>query len=75
MAAIYMALNKTGGDSDAVKFINALKGASWESPRGMVTIDPDTRDVVQTVYIRRTELVNGNIYSMEFDKFNAQKAF
>jgi branched-chain amino acid transport system substrate-binding protein len=75
MAAIYTALNKTGGDSDALKFINALKGASWESPRGTVTIDPDTRDIVQTVYIRRTEQVNGGLYSLEFDKFNEQKAF
>lgn len=75
MAAIYTALNKTGGDSDAVKFTGALKGASWESPRGIVTIDPDTRDIVQTVYIRRTEQINGGIYSMEFDKFGEQKAF
>jgi branched-chain amino acid transport system substrate-binding protein len=75
MAAIYTALNKTGGNSDAVKFINALKGASWESPRGTVTIDPDTRDIVQTVYIRRTEQVDGRLYSLEFDKFSEQKAF
>ena len=75
MAAIYMALNKTNGDSDAGKFVNALKGAKWESPRGTVAIDPDTRDVVQTVYIRRTEQVNGGIYSMEIDKFVDQKAF
>lgn len=75
MAAIYTALNKTGGDSDAAKFTNALKGASWESPRGIVKIDPDTRDIVQTVYIRRTEQVNGDIYSIEFDKFGEQKAF
>ncbi|SMP44694.1 ABC transporter substrate-binding protein [Noviherbaspirillum suwonense] len=75
MAAIYTALNKTGGDSDAVKFTGALKGASWESPRGTVKIDADTRDVVQTVYIRRTEQRNGGIYSIEFDKFTEQKAF
>jgi branched-chain amino acid transport system substrate-binding protein len=75
MAAIYLALNKTGGDSDAVRFTSALKGASWESPRGIVKIDPDTRDVVQTVYIRRTEQVDGGIYSIEFDKFFEQKAF
>jgi branched-chain amino acid transport system substrate-binding protein len=75
MAAIYTALKKTNGDSDAAKFIGALKGAKWDSPRGTVTIDPDTRDVVQTVYIRRTEQVNGGIYSVEFDKFPDQKAF
>ena len=75
MAAIYTALKKTNGDSDAAKFVGALKGAKWESPRGTVAIDPDTRDVVQTVYIRRTEQVNGGIYSVEFDKFTDQKAF
>ena len=75
MAAIYTALNKTGGDSDAVKFTNALKGASWESPRGIVKIDPDTRDIVQTVYIRRTEQLDSGIYSVEFDKFSEQKAY
>lgn len=75
MAAIYTALNKTGGDSDAVKFVSALAGASWESPRGTVKIDPETRDIVQTVYIRRTEQRDGGIYSMEFDSFSGQKAF
>lgn len=75
MAAIYTALKKTGGDSDALKFVNALKGARWESPRGFVAIDPDTRDVVQTVYIRRTEQLNGGIYSVEIDKYADQKAF
>lgn len=75
MAAIYTALNKTNGDSDAGKFVSALKGAKGEGPRGTVAIDPDIRDVVQTVYIRRTEQVNSGIYSMEIDKFVDQKAF
>lgn len=73
MAAIYLALNKTGGDAEAGKFIGALKGAKWESPRGTISIDPNTRDVVQTVYIRRTEMINGSPYSVEFDKFPDQK--
>lgn len=73
MAAIYLALKKTGGDASVDKFMAALKGAQWESPRGMVSIDPETRDVVQTVYVRRTELVNGKIYNVEFDKFTDQK--
>ncbi|MBK4734994.1 ABC transporter substrate-binding protein [Noviherbaspirillum pedocola] len=75
MAAIYTALNKTGGDTDGGKFVGALKGAKWDSPRGTVAIDPDTRDVTQTVYIRRTEQREGGIYSIEFDKFADQKAF
>lgn len=73
MAAIYLALKKTGGDPEVGKFMAAIKGAKWESPRGMISIDPDTRDVVQTVYIRRTQLVNGKIYNVEFDKFPDQK--
>ena len=73
MAAIYLALKKTGGDPEVGKFMAAIKGEKWESPRGMIAIDGDTRDIVQTVYVRRTELVNGKIYNVEFDKFPAQK--
>jgi branched-chain amino acid transport system substrate-binding protein len=73
MAAIYHALRKTGGDASVDKFMAALKGEKWESPRGMISIDPETRDIVQTVYIRRTELVDGKIYNVEFDKFQDQK--
>jgi branched-chain amino acid transport system substrate-binding protein len=75
MAAIYTALNKTGGDAEAGKFVGALKGAKWDSPRGTVAIDAQTRDVTQTVYIRRTEQREGGIYSIEFDKYTDQKAF
>lgn len=73
MAAIYLALKKTGGNTDVDKFMAAIKGAKWESPRGPIAIDPETRDVVQTVYIRRTEMVNGKIYNVEFDKLPDQK--
>jgi branched-chain amino acid transport system substrate-binding protein len=73
MAAIYLALKKTGGDAEVGKFMAAVKGAKWESPRGMISIDPETRDIVQTVYIRRTEAVNGSIYNVEFDKLPDQK--
>lgn len=75
MAAIYTALNKTGGDAEAGKFVGALKGAKWDSPRGTVAIDAQTRDVTQTVYIRRTEQREAGIYSIEFDKYTDQKAF
>jgi branched-chain amino acid transport system substrate-binding protein len=36
-------------------------------------IDPETRDVVQTVYIRKVEKVGGSLYNVEFDKFADQK--
>ena len=43
------------------------------SPRGPITIDPETRDVVQTVYIRKVEKTGGGLYNVEFDKFPDQK--
>jgi branched-chain amino acid transport system substrate-binding protein len=69
MAAIAEALKKTGGSVDAEKFVAALKGMRLTSPRGAITIDPDTRDIVQTVYIRRVERVDGLLYNIEFDKY------
>src|SRR5262252_7378865 len=68
MHVIYEALKKTGGKSDAEGLIAAAKGMRWESPRGPMTIDPETRDVIQTVYIRRVEKVGGQIVNVEFDK-------
>jgi branched-chain amino acid transport system substrate-binding protein len=73
MALIYQTLKKTNGDAEVGKFIAAARDAKWESPRGTISIDPETRDVVQTVYVRRTELVNGKIYNVEFDQFPDQK--
>jgi branched-chain amino acid transport system substrate-binding protein len=46
----------------------AIKGMRWTSPRGPVMIDPDTRDIDQTVYIRKVERVNGKLANVEFDK-------
>ncbi|NUA26547.1 ABC transporter substrate-binding protein [Cupriavidus basilensis] len=73
MRAIYDALKKTGGATDGDKFVAALKGIKIASPRGPIMIDPDTRDVVQTVYIRRVEKVGGELYNVEFDKFDNVK--
>jgi len=68
MHLIYEALKKTGGKTDAESLVNAAKGMKWESPRGPMSIDPETRDVVQTIYIRRVEKVGGNLVNVEFDK-------
>src|SRR5713101_6484221 len=68
MHVIYEALKKTGGKSDAEALIAAAKGMRWESPRGPMAIDPETRDVIQTVYIRRVEKVGGELINVEFDK-------
>jgi len=73
MHLIYEALKKTGGKADGDSLIVAAKGMAWESPRGPISIDPDTRDVVQNVYIRRVEKVGGNIQNVEFDKVEAVK--
>jgi branched-chain amino acid transport system substrate-binding protein len=68
MHLIYETLKKTGGKADGDSLINAAKGMKWESPRGPVAIDPETRDIVQTVYIRRVEKVGGSLVNVEFDK-------
>ena len=52
MHLIYEALKKTGGKADRDSLIAAATGMKWESPRGPISIDPDTRDIVQNVYIR-----------------------
>jgi len=65
---IYETLKKTGGKTDAEVLIAAAKGMRWESPRGPVSIDPETRDIIQTVYIRRVDKVGGQLLNVEFDK-------
>ena len=69
MAAIAEALKKTNGSTDPEKFLAALKGMKLMSPRGPIMIDPETRDIVQTVYIRRVEKAGGSLVNVEFDKF------
>ncbi len=63
---IYKALEKTGGDTTGTKLLDAMKGLSWTSPRGPISIDPETRDIVQNVYIRKAEKKDGQIYNIEF---------
>ncbi len=65
---IYEALKKTNGATDGEKLVDAMKGMSWTSPRGKMTIDAELRDVVQDVYIRRCDSVNGKLWNVEFDK-------
>ena len=48
--------------------INAAKGMAWESPRGPISIDPETRDIIQTVYVREVEKVNGQLVNVEIAK-------
>ena len=73
MTAIAEALVRTGGDTDADRVMQALKGLKFESPRGSVEIDAATRDIVQTVYVRRAERVRGQLVNVEFDQFDGVK--
>ncbi len=73
MHVIYEALKKTGGKTDGEALIAAMKGMKWESPRGPISIDPETRDIVQNVYVRKVEKVNGELYNVEFATFEAVK--
>ena len=67
MHLIYEALKKTAGKADGESLIGAAKGMKWESPRGPISIDAETRDIVQNVYIRRVEKVGGDYRNVEFD--------
>jgi branched-chain amino acid transport system substrate-binding protein len=72
MRVIVKALEATKGEGGEA-LINAMKGQSFESPRGPIVIDAQTRDIVQDVYIRKVEKVNGQLYNVEFDKQAAVK--
>jgi branched-chain amino acid transport system substrate-binding protein len=66
MHIIYEALKKTDGSTDGVRLVDAMKGLSFVSPRGPVTVDPQTRELIQNVYIRKVERVDGELYNVEF---------
>ncbi|GEP56659.1 ABC transporter substrate-binding protein [Reyranella soli] len=66
MALIYGALKKTNGAADGEKLVAAMKGMAWESPRGPISIDTDTRDIIQNIYIRKVDKVGGELYNVEF---------
>jgi len=73
MHLIYEALKKTQGKTDGEALITAMKGMKWESPRGPISIDPETREIVQNVYIGKIEKVDGELYNVEFATFDAVK--
>jgi branched-chain amino acid transport system substrate-binding protein len=70
---IYEALKKTSGKTDGDSLVTAAKGMKWESPRGPISIDPQTRDIINTVYIRRVEKINGQLQNVEIEKFENVK--
>jgi branched-chain amino acid transport system substrate-binding protein len=69
MHLMYAALEKTGGKTDGDSLVAAMKGMAWESPRGPVSIDPNTRDIIQNIYIRKVQKKNGELYNVEFATF------
>jgi branched-chain amino acid transport system substrate-binding protein len=80
MALVYQALEKTKGEASGDALVAAMKGMSWTSPRGPVSIDPETRDIVQDIYVRKVEKKDGALYNVEFatipnvkDPFKAAK--
>jgi branched-chain amino acid transport system substrate-binding protein len=70
MRLIYDTIKKAGV-VDGEKMVAAMKGAAWESPRGPISIDPATREIVQNIYIRRVEKRNGELVNAEFATFPA----
>jgi branched-chain amino acid transport system substrate-binding protein len=73
MRLIYSALDKSRGSTDGDVLISAMKGMAWESPRGPMSIDPETRDVVHNIYVRRVDRINGKLYNTEFATFESVK--
>ena len=74
MHLIYEALKRSNGSTDGATLVEAMKNVEWESPRGPVKVDAETRDLIQNVYIRRSaKLADGEIYNVEFATIPAVK--
>jgi len=73
MHLIYEALKKTYGSSDVTALMAAMKGMAWESPRGPMSIDRETGEVIHNIFIRKVEKVNGDIQNVEFATYEAIK--
>ena len=73
MHLIFEALKKTGGDTDGEKLAAAMKGLAWMSPRGPISVDPETRDIIQNIYIREVKRQGGELYAVEFHTIEAVK--
>lgn len=73
MHLVYKALEATKGDTSGEALVEAMKGMAWESPRGPVSIDRETRDIIQNVYVRRVERADGQLWNREIQTVNAVK--
>ncbi|MBW0369478.1 ABC transporter substrate-binding protein [Ensifer adhaerens] len=73
MHVIYKMIEATGGEQDAAKAVEAVKGLSWVSPRGPVTIDPESRHITQNIYLREVAKADdGTYYNKEIQTFEKQ---
>ena len=70
---IFEALKQTAGSADGDVLVPAMKGMAWESPRGPMSIDRATGEVIHNIYIRRVERMNGELHNVEFTTFEAVK--
>jgi branched-chain amino acid transport system substrate-binding protein len=73
MRVIYEALRATKGQGGGDALLAAMKGQIFESPRGPMFIDAQTRDVVHNIYIRKVERVNGQLFNNEFESLKDVK--
>ena len=71
MQVVDLALQKTTGVACGEAMVAAIKGATWTSPRGPLKIDATSRDIVQTVCLRRVEHQDGKLWNIKFDKVDA----
>ena len=69
MSLIYTALKEAGASAEGLKYIDAMKGKTLRSPRGEIMIDPQERDIVQNIYIRRIEKVGGQLQNVDIFTF------
>jgi branched-chain amino acid transport system substrate-binding protein len=73
MHVVYKMIEATGGEQDAQKAVDAVKGLSWMSPRGPVSIDPESRHITQNIYLREvTKADDGSYYNKEIQTFEKQ---
>ena len=73
MAAIYSVIKSQNGNLDPDKTMQLFKGMKLMSPRGPIQIDPETRDIIQDVYVREAKKVGGQVYNVEFETFHDVK--
>jgi branched-chain amino acid transport system substrate-binding protein len=65
MAYIYLALKENGANADGLKYVDSMKGKELKSPRGPIMIDPVERDIIQNIYIRRIEKIDGKLTNVD----------